>query len=147
MILSNLRARAWQVAAILSAVLAVAAVVGWAFSGWRAAASDSRADAAEARAEGLAKQLEDARKAVEAADVSAKASQGARDSAAQRQADRDERSARVEGYARDAGNTCVGSADILRELEEGSGDIRRAEDRLRGVGRTKGQEANGPRPD
>lgn len=60
MILSNLRARAWQVAAILSAVLAVTAVVGWAFSGWRAAASDSRADAAEARAEGLARDLRDA---------------------------------------------------------------------------------------
>lgn len=57
MIFANLRAQGWKWAAIVCAALAVAAVVLWAFSGWRLAASAARADAAEARAETLAGEL------------------------------------------------------------------------------------------
>ena len=147
MILANLRAQGWKWAAIVCAALAVAAVVLWAFSGWRAAASDARADAAEARAAELEQDIKEMWAAIEAADVSSEATQTARKGAEQRQAKRDTDMQRVEGYARDAGNVCVGSADILRESQAREGDIRSAEDRLRHRGRATGQDSDPAKPD
>lgn len=147
MLWQTVTANLWRALSIVLAALAVAAVVACVFLWAGRVSADARADAAEERKKELEQDIVEVWKAVEAADISAKASQGARSSADQRQADRDARGAKVEGYARSAGNRCTADPDLMRELEAGAGDIRRAEDRLRRIGRAEGQQAKPARAD
>jgi hypothetical protein len=76
-----------------------------------------------------------------AEDANADGTKAARQSASKREAERQERTTRVETYARNAVDHCAADPDLVRELGEGASRFRAAEDRLRGDGRAAGEAA------
>jgi hypothetical protein len=126
--------------ATLFAVLAVAACVACFLFAGRYRAVDARADAAESRAVALAQELEASKAALQREQAASEATEAARTAAEARYTEHMTRADRVEGYARaPRADLCTPDADLVRELGEGQDRIRAAEDRLRSLRRTEGE--------
>lgn len=99
------------------------------FSAGRAACNAEHAAKAEsARADAAESALKQSGKSEQA---NADATGAARSSGDNRRQEQAARAARVKDYADASGDSCTGNADILRELQEGSGRVRAAEGGLR----------------
>lgn len=113
---------------LLAAIVVFAGKYAWdaRFSAGRAAGLAACAQERAAANEQTAKQVG------KGEDANADATKAARDAAAKRRPEQQARAAKVKGYADSAADACKPSADIVRELREGEGRFRSAEDRLRG---------------
>ena len=124
-------------------VLAVALVIGCCFLAARSRISDLRADAAEQRAAISEGKFAAMKQAIARDDKSADATNNARAANDSKAAQINKRLAVVEQKAHDRPPVPVvcpsPDPDLLRELQAGSGRVRAAEDRLRGLRRPAGQ--------
>jgi len=134
-----MRAALWKYVALALAVLAVSAIVAALLFRGSAAAAGFRAATAEAERDELQLQVNDLKAAAKRDEQSSELSDAARLANQDGLAKHNERAARVEGIAREriveVPAVCPGpDADLMRELEAGSGRVRGAESRLRSLG-------------
>ena len=146
--LSELRASAWKYSCIVVAVLAVAAGVTAVVFRGDAAAADRRADAAESRAEAsdaIAKSLMDAMSRDSASAVATEAARAAMEESA---AQINSRFAALEASIRGRPPVPATCPDpdpgLVREHQAGTARVHAAEDRLRGIRSSKGQDSVHP---
>lgn len=146
MIASQARATAWKwIAGALGIVAAIAIVLALMFRG-DALVADLRAAEVEAERDDLRYQIADLKAAAKRDEASTDATNAARQAAADREPQQQERAKRVESLTRDRivevpGVCPVPDPDLMHELKEGSARIHRAEDRLRSIRSTDGKAA------